>query len=216
MREKLNELHDDDDHLTETDSRKIPSKEVRIIMNDEEIEPNTGYFYEKFGVSMKQLKGFILCVCSGILAVGWAAFSTLSMKPGTGRLTPYTAIFFIGIGISCTIPGLMTLLLYYPVYGKKGNPHDWVTDFTIKDHLIAEFAGFISLLALIFNFLGGDVVGFGISYPIIQINPLICTLFGVFVWKEFADTSNKVKILLAIMVLTYIIAICFIAASFLI
>jgi len=220
MKQKLSELTSDfDNDNTKTDeSRSTTTKEVTVMMYEEgEIDTPTGiylYIHERLGLTVKQMKGLILCVICGLLNVGWAAFSTIAMKPGPGKLTPYTGMLFIAMGVCCTIPLLTTLLLYYPFYGKKGDPHTWVTDFSMRDHLMAGIAGALSLLSLLLSFIGGDVVGYGISFAIIQINPVVSSLLGIFLWREFVGTSLRIKILLAIMIFIYLTSIGIIAASF--
>jgi len=219
MKQKLNELTGDLDQDFDIDKAREGTREITIVMNEEgDFDTPTGiylYIHERTGLTVKQTKGLMICVICGFLNVGWAAFSTLAMKPGEDKLTPYTGTFFIAMGISCTIPICTTFLLFHPFYGKKGNPHTWVTDFSMKDHLMAGIGGTLSLLSLFLSFMGGDIVGFGISYAIIQINPVVSSLLGIFLWREFHVTNKRIKILLAVMICTYLTAIGIIATSFL-
>jgi len=217
MKQKLNELTGDFDRDDDIPKDRDSTREI-IVMNEEEYDTPTGiylYINERIGLTVKQSKGLLICIICGFLNIGWAAFTALAMKPGEGKLTPYTGTFFIAIGLCCTIPICTTILLFYPFYGKKGDPHTWITDFSMKDHLIAGIGGAMSLLSLFLSFMGGDIVGFGISYAIIQINPVVSSLLGIFLWKEFQGSTKRIKILLAVMIFTYLIAIGIIAASFL-
>jgi glucose uptake protein len=77
----------------------------------------------------------------------------------------------------------------------------------IRWHLLGWLGGAIWTLGTASNLLAGSSVGFAVSYAIGQSAPLVASLRGIFVWKEFAGAGRTATRALTAMFLFYIAAI---------
>ncbi len=66
----------------------------------------------------------------------------------------------------------------------------------------------------VFNFVAASCTGVAIAYAIGQSAPMVAALWGVFVWKEFAGSGNKAKVYIALMFLSYVVAITMVAQAY--
>jgi glucose uptake protein len=183
-----------------------------------------GFAYAARGVvgAVPTRKGIIVCLISGVLMGSWApllekaltgsGFSGALAVP-LGALSPYTAAVFMTLGafLCCFVfnPILMRKpLIGAPVSmaGYKAAPAHY--------HVLGLLGGAIWGTGTVFNLVAGGKVGLPISYAIGQASPMVATLWGVFVWKEFAGASSRSKGFLAAMVAAYILALILIARAY--
>ena len=81
-------------------------------------------------------------------------------------------------------------------------------------HVWGLLGGCIWGLGTTLNLVAGGKVGLPISYAIGQASPMIATLWGVFVWREFAGARPKAKVYLALMFVSYVLALVLIARAY--
>ena len=74
-------------------------------------------------------------------------------------------------------------------------------------HLLGLLGGIIWSIGTASNLVAGSAVGFAIAYAIGQSAPLVASLWGIFVWKEFAGAPPAATRALAAMFVFYIAAI---------
>lgn len=145
-------------------------------------------------------KGILLSIISGILMSCFYPILAKSIQTGSS-LTPYTGIFFFGIGV------LICTFIVNPFFMKKpisGEPISIKAYFrgSSKQHLIGIFGGLIWCVGLSFNLIASTNAGPAIAYALGQGATLIAAVWGVFIWKEFSKVQ-KVSYLLWGMFLFY-------------
>jgi len=166
--------------------------------------------YKKHSTSQQKVsgKGIILSVSAGILMSLFYRFVASSMvtdfvSPESGKLTPYSALFFFAIGV------LISNFLFNYVIMKKpfeGEP------LTFKDyragsagvHLTGILGGVIWNTGMSMSIIASGKAGYAISYGLGQGATLIAALWGVFIWKEFKGASRPVGNLILFMFLAYL------------
>lgn len=156
-------------------------------------------------------KGIILCVVSGVLMGLWAPLSTRAMTHGS-VLEPYSIMVFLTLGAlgSCFV--FNVYLMKRPIVGEPVRFSGFFEG-PVSGHLWGLLGGAIWTTATLSNLLAGTVTGEAISYAIGQSSPMIAALWGVFAWKEFAGSSLKARMYLALMFVAYIIAILLVASA---
>jgi glucose uptake protein len=166
--------------------------------------------YKKHSASLQKVsgKGILLSISAGVLMALFYRFVASSMvtsfeMPETGKLTPYSAIFFFAIGV------LVSNLLFNYLIMKR--PFDGAP-LTFKDykkgslvvHLTGILGGVIWNTGMSMSILASGKAGFAISYGLGQGATLIAALWGVFIWKEFKGASKNVNTLIFFMFLAYL------------
>jgi glucose uptake protein len=154
-------------------------------------------------------KGILLSVLAGVLMAFFYYFVSKSMfpdftMPETGKLSPYSALFFFAAGIFISNILFNTILMKKPVEGPpvtyadyfRGNP---------KSHLMGLLGGIIWNLGMSSNIIASGKAGFAISYGLGQGATLVAALWGVFIWKEFKGAGYKVNRLVGLMFLFYVL-----------
>jgi glucose uptake protein len=165
----------------------------------------TAYRRQAGGLTVTR-KGVIICLVSGILMACWAPLAAASMRGGPGGLSTFSslAVFAVGALLS-TIP----FNLYFmrrplsgePValraYGSGG----------ARWHLLGLLGGVIWTVGTAANLVAGHATGFAVSYAIGQSAPLVASLWGIFVWREFSPITGAVARPLIAMYVFYAAAI---------
>jgi glucose uptake protein len=166
--------------------------------------------YKKHSASLKKVSGngILLSVAAGVLMALFYRFVASSMVtsfevPESGKLTPYSAIFFFGIGVLISNFLFNYLIMKRPFEG---------TPLTFKDyrngsfgaHLYGVLGGVIWNIGMAMSIIASGKAGFAISYGLGQGATLIAALWGVFIWKEFRGASKSVNVLIFLMFLAYL------------
>jgi glucose uptake protein len=151
-------------------------------------------------------RGVIICLVSGLLMASWAPLAAASMKRSSGSLTPLAsfAVFAMAAFIS-TIP-FNLYLMRHPIVGAPVALREYLAG-GIGWHLLGLSGGAIWSIGTASNLIAGRSAGFAISYAIGQTAPLVASLWGIFVWKEFAGAGAKSKNALLGMFFFYAMAI---------
>jgi len=157
-------------------------------------------------------KSLITCVVSGVLMGLWAPFMTHAMTRGNNTLGPYSAAVFLTLGalLSCFIWNIY--FMKHPLVGEPVNFSGFFTG-PVSGHLLGLFGGCIWGLGTVFNLVAASFTGVAISYAIGQSAPMVAALWGVFAWKEFANSGPRAKAYLALMFIFYGLAIFLVARA---
>jgi glucose uptake protein len=166
--------------------------------------------YKKHSVSLKKVsgKGIILSVSAGVLMSLFYRFVASSMVtsfelPETGKLTPYSAIFFFAIGVVVSNFLFNYIIMKKPFEGAPLAFKDYAKG-SFGVHLTGILGGIIWNLGMSMSIIASGKAGFAISYGLGQGATLIAALWGVFIWKEFKGSTKSVNMLIFYMFLAYL------------
>jgi glucose uptake protein len=156
-------------------------------------------------------KSVVTCIVSGVLMGLWSPLSTYGQTRGNA-LTPYSSAVFLTLG------ALLSCFLWNIYFMRKplvGEPVGFGGFFSAapSGHLLGLLGGVIWGVGTVFYLVAGNSTGFAKSYAIGQSAPMVAALWGIFVWKEFAGSGSRSKILLAFMFVFYALAILLVARS---
>lgn len=156
-------------------------------------------------------KSIVVSVVSGVLMGLWNPFVAYGTTRGNA-LTPYSSIVFLTLGalLSCFIWNL-----YFMKRPLVGEPVSFSGFFSgpAYGHLLGLFGGFIWGVGTVFNVVAGKTTSYAISYAIGQSAPMVAALWGVFAWKEFAGSGPRARTYLALMFVSYALAIVLVARA---
>lgn len=151
-------------------------------------------------------KGVVICLVSGVLMGSWTPLAASSMQSRPGSLTPLASLAIFGIGVLLsTIP----FNLYFMRRPLNDAPVSMSGYFSGGPgwHLLGLLGGLVWTIGTASNLVAGNSVGFAVAYAIGQSAPLVASLWGIFVWKEFAGAPRAAVRALAAMFLLYLAAI---------
>ena len=163
-------------------------------------------------------KGIWLAVLAGTLMAFFYRFVARAMdlenfsSPAAGMATPYTAIVIFSIGVLLSYFLFNSLVMRYPFVGEPVSYKEYFKG-NLKTHLVGILGGSIWCLGTAFSYIASGKAGAAISYALGQGAPMIAAIWGVFVWKEFKGSGNKVNRLLALMFCFFIAGLACIIAS---
>ncbi len=140
-------------------------------------------------------------------------YPLVEMAKGTGMdaagLGPYAVAFMFAIGVFFSTFIFNLYFLNLPV---QGEPLSMFTYFqgTLKQHALGIAGGLLWCMGAIANFTAASApksveVGPAVSYAIGQGATMVSALWGLLVWKEFAGARPKVRVMLAVMLLLFLI-----------
>ena len=183
-----------------------------------------GIAYASRGVqgAVPTRKGILVCLVSGVLMGSWAPLLEKALtgagNPGglvvpPGALSPYTAAVLMTFG------AFVCCFLFNPLLMKRplvGEPISMSGYFAAPGsyHVWGVLGGFIWGTGTVLNLVAGGKVGLPISYAIGQASPMVATLWGVFMWKEFDGASVKSRVYLGGMFAAYVLALILIARAY--
>jgi len=166
--------------------------------------------YKKHSATLKKVsgKGIILSISAGVLMALFYRFVASSMVtsfevPETGKLTPYSAIFFFAVGVMASNFIFNYLIMKRPFDGTPLSFSDYSKG-SITTHLTGILGGVIWNIGMSMSIIASGKAGFAISYGLGQGATLIAALWGVFIWKEFKGASKSVNNLILFMFLAYL------------
>jgi glucose uptake protein len=166
--------------------------------------------YKKHSITLQKVsgKGILLSVSAGVLMALFYRFVASSMVtsfeiPESGKLTPYSAIFFFSIGVFVSNLIFNYLIMKRPFEGNPLTFNDYKKG-SVAAHLNGIMGGMIWNIGMSMSILASGKAGFAISYGLGQGATLIAALWGVFIWKEFKGASKSVNTLILLMFLAYL------------
>ena len=183
-----------------------------------------GFGYAARGIpgAVPTRKGIVICLVSGVLMGSWApflakAFQGTGVPANTGLMvggvSPYTGAVFMTLGAFLCGFIIIPILMKKPLTGTPITMEGYVKA-PFSYHLWGILSGCIWGLGTTLNLVAGGKVGLPISYAIGQASPMIATLWGVFVYKEFAGARPKAKMYLALMFASYVLALVLISRAY--
>jgi glucose uptake protein len=128
-------------------------------------------------VGKSPVRGLIFSAVAGCI-MGFF-YPQLMRAIGPGKLTPYIALVFFGVGV------LLSNIVVNTVFMKTGGVTyaDYFRG-SAKLHSIGILGGCIWMVALCLNVIASNVAGPAISYALGQGATLIAAIWGVFIWRE--------------------------------
>jgi glucose uptake protein len=177
-----------------------------------------GFAYASRGIAgaVATRKGIIVCLVSGVLMGSWApAIAKATSAVGTAgvSITPYTSAVFMTLGAFLCCFVFNPILMRRPLVGTPVSMAGYFAA-PASYHVWGLLGGFIWGTGTVLNLVAGGKVGLPISYAIGQASPMIATLWGVLVWKEFAGAAAKSKLYLGGMIAAYVAALALIATAY--
>ena len=187
---------------------------IAIICNSVASNMKGGSDTDKAG----QKKGIILAILAGIIMSFFSSFVMRAMdltdfaSPAAGKVTPYTAIVIFTIGVLISNFLFNTIAMRKPVSGDPVSYKEYFSG-NMKTHLVGMLGGCIWCLGTALSYISAEKAGAAISYALGQGAPMIAAIWGVFVWKEFKGSPNKVYGLLGLMFLFFVAGLSFIVVA---
>ncbi len=161
-------------------------------------------------------KGILLAVFAGLLIAFFYGLVVKSMDNafvagGSGTLMPLTAAFFFALG------AFVTTFLFNPLFMKKpveGKPvaMSLYWEGSWRTHLTGIIGGAIWSIGITSSFIAVGTAGPAVSYALSNAAPVVAILWGVLVWKEFAQ-APAARRLLAWMFICYVAGLALITYS---
>ena len=155
-------------------------------------------------------KGIILSLIGGLLMSFFYRFIAASMdlenfaNPAIGKMTPYTAVFIFSVGIFLSNFLFNTILMRKPFQGSPTNYSEYFKG-NFSTHLVGILGGLIWGLGNSFNLIAAGKAGPAISYGLGQGATLVAALWGVFIWKEFKNSSKQTNTFLLLMFVFFVL-----------
>src|SRR5487761_57323 len=158
-------------------------------------------------------KGIGLSLGCGV-AVGLFYPFVAKALTGPHHLGPYTVYFVFALGAVVSNFPLNYGLMRRPVSGEKLRMKDYFQG-RLSLHAWGVLGGAIWGAGTIANFVASYVpmIGPATSFSLGEGNTMISAIWGIFVWKEFHGAGSRVKILLAIMFLFFVLGLSCIALA---
>ena len=136
----------------------------------------------------------------------WVPLEAASMRGGPGGLSTFSALAVFAVGaLLSTIP----FNLYFmrkPLSGGPVSLRDYGSG-GARWHLLGLLGGVVWTAGTAANLVAGHATGFAVSYAIGQSAPLVASLWGIFVWREFSPLKGAVARPLIAMFVFYTAAI---------
>lgn len=173
---------------------------------------------EEGSASGNNKKGIALAAVAGVLMSFFYRFVASAMDldnfeaPTAGMATPYTAFFIFAIGIFLSNFVFNTLVMKRPFIGAPVSYKDYFAG-KLKTHMVGILGGVIWGIGTALSYIAAGKAGAAISYALGQGAPMIAALWGVFIWKEFAESSKTVYRLLTIMFILFVVGLSLIVIS---
>jgi glucose uptake protein len=162
-------------------------------------------------------KGILLSAAAGLLIAFFYSVTVKSIDPafvagGSGRLMPLSAAFFFTLGAFLTTFLFNPFFMRYPVEGSPVRGADYFKR-GFATHLTGVFGGAIWAFGITSSFIAVGAAGPAVSYALSNAAPVVAILWGVLVWREFAEAPRGTNRLLATMFLCYLVGLALITWS---
>jgi len=181
--------------FTHTDQTEVTTIADTVVDNPKMYQPEVSPY-----------KTLFLCVISGIFQSIWYSLVNLSVYPydDPNSLTPYSALFFVGISVLITTFPICYFFAKKPVIGGSFAPSQEYFTGGLRWHFQAATAGCIWALGTLFFLMGYPILQYT-TYHIGQMYPFVGLLWGLIVWKEFGflPPSGMIIFMISFMVLSY-------------
>lgn len=158
-------------------------------------------------------KGIGLSLGCGV-AVGLFYPFVAKALTGPNHLGPYTVYFVFALGAVVSNFPMNYGLMRRPVSGAQLRIKDYFRG-RVSLHAWGVLGGAIWGIGTTANFVASYVpmIGPATSFSLGEGNTMISAIWGIFVWKEFHGAGNRVKVLLTIMFLFFVLGLSCIALA---
>ena len=150
-------------------------------------------------------KGLVLSLLCGVLM---GSFFPLVARAGEGEggLGPYAVLFVFSLGVALSAIPFNGILMKKPITNTPPVSFGDYGKTSFNNHFWGVLGGAIWCTGAMAAFVGGHsaLVGPATSYAMGQGATMVSALWGVFVWKEFANAPADSRRLLAPMFLLFI------------
>lgn len=151
------------------------------------------------------MQGLIFSVLAGLLMGFFYPQLVRTISPNfntapirAGYLTPYTALFFLAVGL--VVSNVVVNTIFMRAGGKTYGQY---FAGTMRLHSAGVLGGSIWMLALTLNVIASGVAGPAISYALGQGATLVAAIWGVVIWKEFRAAPPSTTPLIGLMFAAY-------------
>jgi glucose uptake protein len=160
-------------------------------------------------------RGVVFAILAGCLMGFFYPQLAASLSPNfstapiaAGMLTPYVAasLFACGLFVSCFLINTIAMKAAGAGFG------DYFRG-SLRLHSFGLLGGLIWMIGLSLNVIAAGTAGPAISYALGQGSTLVAGIWGVFVWKEFANCPPGTKPYIAAMFLAYMAGLAMIATA---
>jgi glucose uptake protein len=159
-------------------------------------------------------RGIWISIVCGVLMGTFYPLVAKALQ-GSGSLGPYTVVFFFSLGIAlCAIP-VNYLLMKKPLSGTPPVKMSQYLRAHSTWHLWGILGGFIWCTGMVFNIVAShaQMIGPAVSYAIGQGATMVSAMWGVFIWKEFAQAPQSSRRLIPAMFLFFLLGLGSIAVA---
>ncbi|RXK48971.1 GRP family sugar transporter [Aquirufa rosea] len=161
------------------------------------------------GAEKLSTKGLILSVISGCLMGLFykyvaASMATNFVDPEMGKLSPYTALVLFSVGIMASSFVFNTWQMKKPFSGEAVSFQEYFQG-SFQDHLMGILGGGIWFIGMALSILASEKAGPAVSYGLGQGATVVAAIWGIFIWKEFAQAKPSTRMMLNWMLLFYIV-----------
>lgn len=160
-------------------------------------------------------RGIWLSIGCGLLMGSFYPLVNSAMIGGEGALNPYSVTFIFAVGAAlCAIPVNLTLMRR-PITDTPPLTMSAYAAARPAWHLWGIVGGLIWMTGMVFNVVASSaqIVGPAISYAIGQGATMVSVIWGVFVWKEFAQAPAGARKLLLPMFILFVVGLGAIAVA---
>lgn len=152
-------------------------------------------------------RGIILSIAAGLLMGAFYPMVELGREGDTG-VAPYGLALLFGAGVLLSTFLYVPFFLTFPVDGVTVEATQYFKG-TKKQHFLGLLGGMLWMGGGLCNFAAANTpstvqVGPAISYALGQGATLVSALWGLLVWKEFKGASDRVKMMIAIMLVLFV------------
>jgi glucose uptake protein len=133
-----------------------------------------------------------------------SALATDFSAADAGKITSYTAVVLFSVGALVSTAVFNPLFMAKPVEGEPVKISQWFRAGS-RTHLIGMLGGAIWCLGNSVSFMSVGAASPAISYGLSNAAPVVASIWGIFVWKEFRDAPEGTNRLLTAMFVCYLI-----------
>ena len=175
--------------------------------------------YSRLASAVKKAsaKGILLSVAAGVLIAFFYSVTVKSIDPafvagGSGKLMPLTAAFFFTLGAFLSTFLFHPFFMRHPVEGSPVRMADYWKG-SAATHLTGILGGAIWAIGITSSFIAVGAAGPAVSYALSNAAPVVAILWGVLVWREFANAPRGTNRILVTMFLCYLVGLALITWS---
>jgi glucose uptake protein len=149
-------------------------------------------------------RGILISIACGILMGLFYPFVAKATS-GDRALGPYAVGFIFSLGTAASALIVNSLLMIRPLTGSGRVHMVGYRKAPLRWHAWGWFGGAVWCTGMVLNFVASraNIVGPAVSYAIGQGATMVSAIWGVFVWREFAEAPSTAKRILPYMFLCF-------------